>query len=102
MEHKALRTEMWRDRAEPSTTLEVWERYQWLLRGISAAGKAEEVFAKIGIVECMAFSSDGRILGVSTADGSLTMYDWQSGRALNMLRSAPARVLTPLVCSRGP
>ena len=40
-----------------------------------SAGKAEEGFAKIGIVECMAFSSDGRLLGVSTADGSLTIYD---------------------------
>ena len=57
------------------------------------------MFAKIGIVECMAFSSDGRVLGVSTADGALTMYDWQTGRALNVLRSAPARVLIPLICS---
>ena len=56
------------------------------------AGKAEEGFAKIVIVECMAFSSDGRILGVSTADGLLTIYDWHTGRALNVLRCAAAKL----------
>ena len=64
-----------------------------------SAGKAEQEFAKIGIVECMAFSSDGRILGVSTADGSLTFYDWQTGHALNVLRSPAATVsLSHLFC----
>ena len=53
---------------------------------MASAGKAAEEFAKIGIVECMAFSSDGRYLGVGTADGALTIYDWQTGRALNVLR----------------
>lgn len=50
------------------------------------AGKAAEDLASIGIVECMAFSSDGRFLGVSTADGVLTIYDWHSGRPLNVIR----------------
>ena len=57
-----------------------------------SAGKAAEEFAKVGIVECMAFSSDGRFLGVSTADGALTIYDWHTGRPLNVLRSASASV----------
>ena len=61
-----------------------------------SAGKAAEEFASIGIVECMAFSSDGRILGVSTADGLLTIYDWHTGRALNVLRCPAAK----FPCSR--
>ena len=69
------------------------------------AGKAAEEFAKVGIVECMAFSSDGRILGVSTADGALAIYDWHTGRPLNVLRSASASVhsFKPLsrVCAAG-
>ena len=47
----------------------------------------------MGTVECMAFSSDGRFLGVSTADGVLTIYDWHTGRPLNVLRSASAFAL---------
>ena len=57
-----------------------------------SAGKAAEEFAKVGIVECMAFSSDGRFLGVSTADGALAIFDWHTGRLLNVLRSAAASV----------
>lgn len=57
-----------------------------------SAGKAAEEFAKVGIVECMAFSSDGRFLGVSTADGALAIFDWHTGRPLNVLRSAAASV----------
>ena len=58
-----------------------------------SAGKAAEELAKVGIVECMAFSSDGRFLGVSTADGVLTIYDWHTGQPLNVLRSASASAL---------
>jgi WD40 repeat protein len=53
---------------------------------MASAGRAAEEFAKVGIVECMAFSSDGTYLGVGTADGALTIYDWHSGRSLNVLR----------------
>jgi len=49
-------------------------------------------------VECMAFSSDGRVLGVSTADGLLTIYDWHTGRALNVLRCAAAKFPAGCVC----
>ena len=55
----------------------------------------------MGTVECMAFSSDGRFLGVSTADGLLTIYDWHSGQPLNVLRSASAFMLyveAPCTC----
>ena len=61
-------------------------------RCVHFAGRPAEEFARIGIVECMAFSSDGRVLGVSTADGLLTIYDWHTGRPLNVLRCAAAKL----------
>ena len=53
------------------------------------ADKRAQQLACMGVVKCLAFSGDGRLLALGGEDGSLTVLDWLTLRPRIELRSAP-------------